>query len=297
MSTPRPVSRRRALGVLAGLAALGSGAVALLRGSPTPRPRIAAGTTRLVETYGDGPLQQGEWWLPPGAGQQAALPAVVLVHGGYWGPSYDRRLEDAVSADLAAAGLVVWNLDYAASDAPWPQTFLDVAAGYDHLLRGSHAGLVDPARVAVVGHSAGGHLALWLAGRSRLPAGAPGAGGVAPALAVAQAPVAALVDAARLGLGDGAAAELVDGAPDDVPERYATADPVAMVPTGVRTVCLHSETDEVVPLAQSQSYVDVARAAGDDATLRLVTGDHFAHLDPRSPALAALREELAAVRS
>jgi len=259
----------------------------------SPRPRVAAGTVRTVEAYGPGPLQRGEWWLPPGEeGGDRALPTVVLVHGGYWRPGYDRSLEDAVAADLAGRGLLVWNVDYAAADGGWPATLLDVAAAHDHLVRGGRAGRVDPSRTAVVGHSAGGHLALWLGSRSRLPASAPGAGPVAPppAVVVAQAPVAALVEGAREGLGGGAVVDLLGGTPEQVPERYRVSDPVALAPAGVPVVLLHGRADALVPYAQSVAYAAAARGA---AELVEVPGDHFAHLDPRSPALEELRRALA----
>jgi acetyl esterase/lipase len=261
-----------------------------------PRPQVASGTVRTVEAYGPGRLQRGEWWLPPG--EQAGtgrLPTVVLVHGGYWQPGYDRSLEDAVAADLAGRGFLVWNVDYAAADGGWPTTLLDVAAAHDHLVRGSLAGRVDPARTAVVGHSAGGHLALWLASRRRLPSTAPGAAPAAPApaLVVAQAPVASLVDGARERLGGGAVLDLLGGTPEQVPERYAVTDPVALAPAGVPAVLLHSRADALVPYAQSEAY---ARASQGTAELVEVPGDHFAHLDPRSPALEQLRRALARLR-
>ena len=262
-----------------------------LRG-PAPRPRVVPGTTRTVEAYGPGRWQRGEWWLPPGEeGQSGGLPTVVLVHGGYWRPGYDRSLEDAVAADLAGRGYLVWNLDYAAGDAPWPATLLDVAAGHDHLTRGRYSGRVDPARTAVVGHSAGGHLALWLASRRALPAGAPGGepAAPAPALAVGQAPVAALVRGAAEGLGSEAVVALLGGTPQEVPERYRVSDPVALAPARVPTLLLHSEADTLVPISQSETYL---AAAGPAARLVRVPGEHFAHLDPRSPALDELRRAL-----
>ena len=270
-----------------GLGALG-GLAALLGLRRSPRAATPEGVVRAVEPYGAGPLQRGEWWVPPVAGP---LPAVVLVHGGYWGPGYDRTLEDAVAADLSGRGFLVWNVDYAAADAPWPTTLLDVAAAHDALRTGAYADRVDPTRTAVVGHSAGGHLALWLASRSRLPAGAPGADPRAPlpALAVGQAPVAALVDGARERLGGGAVPRLLGGGPEQVPERYAVADPVALAPSGVPAVLLHSEADDLVPISQSEAYV---RAAGAGARLVRVPGDHFAHLEPRSPAVEELRRAL-----
>jgi pimeloyl-ACP methyl ester carboxylesterase len=109
---------------------------------------------------------------------------------------------------------------------------------------------------------------------------------------VAQAPVAALADGARAGLGGGAVQALVDGEPADVPDRYAIADPLALLPLGVPTVCLHAQGDDVVPIAQSRTWVEAARAAGDDAELVVVPGGHFEHLDPRSGAVDALRAAL-----
>lgn len=283
------VSRRRFLEA-AGLTGLAAGVVAALRslaGSPAPRPRVAAGVRRVVEPYGSGPLQRGEWWVP--ADGPPRLPTVVLVHGGFWGPQYDRSLEDAVAADLSGRGMLCWNIDYAAADRPWPATLTDVAAGYDHLTAGSLAGRVDPQRVAVVGHSAGGHLVLWLAGRP--PAFAPAAGVPRPALVVAQAPVAALALGSRTRLGGGAVDRFVGGPPDRLPERYALADPLALLPTGVRTVLVHGTEDAIVPIAQSEAYL--AAAGPERTSLQRFAGGHFEHLDPAAEAVAMARAALA----
>lgn len=286
---PEPVSRRRALGIFGAVGAAGAGLVAAVRSlsSPAPTPVVAAGTLREKESYGELARRVGEWWVPPGA--TGRLPTVVLVHGGYWRAQYDLSLQDAVAADLAGRGFLVWNIDYRPSAQAWPATLDDVAAGYDHLRTGRFADRVDPARVATVGHSAGGHLALWLASsRPDRPRTGP-----VPALAVGQAPVAALADGSRLGLGGGAVDALLGGPPQRCPERYAQADPVALLPTGVRTVCVHGTADDIVPLSQSRTYVQAAKAAGDDARLVEVPGGHFEHLDPSSAAIGALREALA----
>jgi acetyl esterase/lipase len=206
------------------------------------------------------------------------------VHGGFWRPAYDRSLENAVAADLCERGYLVWNIDYAAADTPWPATLTDVAAAYDHAVTSSR---VDGNRIAVVGHSAGGHLALWLASRTP-PAGVP-----RPALAVGQAPVAALAEAAREALGSGAAQALIGGTPEQVPDRYAVADPVALLPTGVPTVLIHGTADDTVPVGQSEHYVAAATAAGDASQLRTYAGGHYEHLDPASEAAQLLRTALA----
>jgi acetyl esterase/lipase len=235
------------------------------------------------EAYGDGPRQYGEWWVPQGEPRAT----VVLVHGGFWRSSYDCSLEHELAADLTARGYLCWNVEYAAADQPWPATLTDVAAAYDHAIADERV-----AAAVVVGHSAGGQLALWLASRHRLAPDAPGAVGSRhrrPDLCVAQAPVAALVTAARERVGRGAVEALVGGGPDQLPERYAVADPMALLPTGVRTVVVHGTHDDAVPLSLSQSYVS---AAGDDATLRTYVGGHFEHLDPMSEACDLLRAEL-----
>ena len=287
------MSRRRALGLLGaagvGLAGL-AGAVEVV-GSFAPRPKVAKGTVREVEAYGDLPRQKGEWWVPPNAAD-GPLPTVVLVHGGYWRDGFDLSLEDAVAADLAARGFLVWNIDYRPSSDAYPATFVDVAAAHDHLAVGRFAERVDAARVSFVGHSAGGHLALWLASRDNLPAGAPGASpqGPKPSSVVGQAPVAALAEGARLGLGAGAVQALMGGEPDEVPERYAVSDPIALLPAAGTTTCVHAAGDDLVPISQSEMYL---AAAGSGAKLVTDPGGHFEHLDPTSEACEAMRAALA----
>jgi acetyl esterase/lipase len=235
--------------------------------------------TPTRDRYGDGARQHGTWWAPVGEGP---WPLVVLVHGGYWRPAYDLTLEDEVAAQLAAEGFLVWNVDYAPAGSPWPSTLSDVAAAFDHGVQHPRA---DRSRVAVVGHSAGGHLALWLGSRrSTTPGGAPA---TAPALVVAQAPVACLALAWEQRLGDGAVELFVGGSPAQLPERYAEADPVALLPCATPTVLLHGRDDDVVPLSQSEEY---ARASG--ARLVVTPGGHFEHLDPGSAEVEALLDAL-----
>jgi acetyl esterase/lipase len=252
----------------------------------------AGAVTRDVESYGDQPLNVGEWFVPAGEGR---FPSVVLVHGGFWRQQYDRSIEEPIATDLAGHGYLVWNIEYRSSAEPWPATLTDVAAAYDHLLSGRYADRVDRQKIAVVGHSAGGHIAAWLGSRHRLPDDAPGRNpdSVPPALVIPQAGVVALAMAADEGLGDGAAQALLDGSPKQHPDRYLVADPTEFVPTGVRSVLIHGVSDDVVPVSQSEAYHLAARRAGDDCSLERLEGDHDIHLDPKSEACQRMRDALA----
>jgi acetyl esterase/lipase len=249
------------------------------------------GVTRVVEAYGGLSTQEGQWWLPRGQD----LPVVVLIHGGYWSPGYDRGLEDPVAGRLSAEGFAVFNIDYRPAGGTWSDTFVDVGQAVDSVATSAHADQLDLDRVAVVGHSAGGHLALWAGSRAALPSGAPGADpAVVPALVVAQAPVADLSLAHDLGLGGGAVEALLQGDPSSVPERYAVTDPSVLVSaSSAPSVLLHGGDDDVVPLSVSEAYVTRARSVGARAELVEVSGGHFAHIKARSSAVDALLEALA----
>jgi acetyl esterase/lipase len=207
---------------------------------------------------------------------------VVIIHGGFWRARYGLSLGRPLAADLAARGYAAWNLEYRRSLAGggWPGTFADVAAGLDLLTQLP----VDASRVVAVGHSAGGHLAAWASGRSKLPPRSPGAGPlVTVSGVVSQAGVLALADCARERVGGTAARDLMGGGPDERPMQYRLADPIAAVPVPATVLCLHSRADADVPYSYSERYVTAATAAGGRASLTETHGDHFTLIDPGTP--------------
>src|SRR5688500_11452462 len=123
-----------------------------------------------VIRYGDQALQVVDLWLPAGEGPH---PTVLMVHGGCWQSDIaDRRIMNWIADDLRRRGVAVWNIDYRGVDRDgggYPGTFLDAAAAADALRDHSSRYALDIANLVAVGHSAGGHLALWLAARPRLP--------------------------------------------------------------------------------------------------------------------------------
>lgn len=234
-------------------------------------------------SYGADRSQRGDLHVPPGDGPH---PVIVLIHGGSWRKRYGKLVMRALAADLLERGWAVWNIEYrrVGNGGGWPATFTDVAAAIDHLDR-LHPAL-DMTRVDVLGHSAGGHLALWAAGRERLPSGAPGAIGGRPRVplrrAIALAAVCDLAGAYRDWNG-GAVRALMGGSPERMPERYAVGDPLRNVPLDMPALLVHGVVDETVSVELSRNYARAAQAAGGEVELVEIEGQagaHRAHVDP-----------------
>ncbi|KRE81910.1 alpha/beta hydrolase [Arthrobacter sp. Soil763] len=250
--------------------------------------------------YGDDPSQWGELFLPDTATPRGV---VVVIHGGYWRSQYGAELGEPLAKDLAAHGMAAWNLEYrrAGNGGGWPHTFADVLAGIDKLqeLSEEHGFGLD--RVVALGHSAGGHLAVWAAGRSRLDKiGAAdadrqlqrndGDGAVQLTGVVSQSGVLDLAAAERLNLSNGAVSNLMGGSSERYPKRHKYADPITAAPLRVPVYAVHACDDDTVPLSLSEAYAAAAKAGGAPVQLLKVPGDHFALIDPKAPAYRKCRE-------
>lgn len=243
-------------------------------GRPGP-PRRTPGAPRRI-AYGEDPSQFGELTLPV----DRCRGVVVVIHGGFWRSRYGLELARPLAADLAARGWAAWNLEYrrVGNGGGAPATFDDVASGID-LLADLHPAL-DLTAVVALGHSAGGHLAAWAASR---PDDERRAGGVGVTAVVTQAGVLDLAAAHEQHLGDDAVLGLLGGPPGP---DHAALDPRRQLPLPLPVRCVHGAADLTVPPSQSRDYVAAARAAGADAELVEVPGDHRGLIDPTSPAWA-----------
>jgi acetyl esterase/lipase len=247
--------------------------------------------------YGPDPDQVADLVLPPKSG--APAPLVLFWHGGFWRVEYDRHHARPFVEALAAHGCAVANVEYrrVGGGGGWPTTFTDVALAADTLpglAAAAYPGRIDPERVVYVGHSAGGHLAVWAALRDRIPSGAPGAASRLPGLVgvVGLAPVvdlagtyATYAHARRPG---GSVGDLLGGGPHEHPDRYAAADPSALGAPSVPLVIGHGDQDTAVPITDSQAYT--SEHGG-----KLLSFDgigHHALIDPRSPVWPHIRDAI-----
>ena len=210
--------------------------------------------------YGPEPLQFGDLRLP----EAEAPPLAVVIHGGYWKANYNLIHTGHMSRALTEQGVATWNVEYRSVGDPgggWPGTGSDVARAVELVAELP----VDQTRVVLVGHSAGGQLALWAAKRAQLPV-------------VALAPVSDVRESAARTGPDGAPARFMAA------EHFAEGSPLELLPLGVQQIVIHGTEDDGVPYAMSERYVE---AAGGEAELVTLEGTgHFEPIDPLAPVFA-----------
>ncbi len=250
------------------------------------RPRPAP--TRRIP-YGKAPSQFVELWRPDGPGPH---PAVIMVHGGCWTAGVaSLDYMDYAAEDLRKRGIAVWNIEYRRVGEPqggYPATFQDVGAAIDLIRRYGPAYSLDLGRVVALGHSAGGHLALWAAARWKLPLSSP-LHAPDPLRIHGVVDIAGIPDLERdtdTACGAEVIGELVGDPSASRPNVYADTSPRALLPLGVRQVVIHGAWDETVAPAVGQAYAAAAQAAGDRVDVATPPGAHVEEVTPGQPAWA-----------
>lgn len=280
------------------LAALAAGLAPTARAQPklmgwedlTARP-LPKASARIA--YGPDPLQVAEVWRPDGRGP---FPTVLMIHGGCWRSDLATlHIMDYAAEDLRRRGIGVWNVEYRGVDRPgggYPGTFQDVSAAADALLAQAHDYGLRADRIVLLGHSAGGQLAPWLAVRSKVPT-------TSPVHAARPVPVAGVVmlgglpdlATAKEGCGARTVARLL-GDPAR-PNPLADTSAAALLPLRARQVLIHGALDETAPPALGQAYAEKARAAGDN--VRFVVVPRMGHVEEIAPGTPSWDEAVKAV--
>jgi acetyl esterase/lipase len=231
------------------------------RKAPDPNRRL---------TYGSDPNQFVDVRLPHG---QPPYATVFFIHGGYWRAKYDLAHAGHLCAALAGAGIATWNVEYRRVGNPgggWPGTFEDIRAAYHFLLGQTKE--IDLSRVCVAGHSAGGQLAVCLAGHEKS--------------VTRLFSLAGVLDLRRgwdMHLSNDAVADFLGGSPTEVPEHYSEASPAELaVPQAVQKL-VHGTRDDSVPYEIAKRYAGRKKKSGENVELLTLTGvDHFQIIDPQS---------------
>jgi acetyl esterase/lipase len=253
--------------------------------------------------YGREVDQFGELRVPPGAGPH---PVVILLHGGCWRADFSNLHELGPIGDaLKARGVATWNVEYRRLGQPgggWPGTYLDVGRGIDYLRSIAAEKKLDLKRVIALGHSAGGHLALWAAARPHIPSGSeihiphplPLRGVIDLA---GTADMAAFFPPQRTSCGGRAVVEeMLGGRPADVPQHYASASALATLPLGIRQVVVWGKLDSNLPISFGEAYVEAAKRKGELIRfLKLEESGHFDIATPTTSSWPVVEKEILAM--
>jgi acetyl esterase/lipase len=249
-----------------------------------PRPKADARTF-----YGTDPNQWGEWRSPKGAGRH---PLVVMIHGGCWEAAVaDAGIMDWAAEDLRGRGYVVFNIEYrrlGQVGAGYPGTYLDVAEAIAFARREAPRHGADPERVILLGHSAGGHLALWAAGRGRIPVSSP-LHEAHPGRLLGVVALGAITDlkADVTACGEAVTARMAGEVSSARPDPFADTSPYVLAPLGVRTLLITGLEDVTVPLTIARRYGEHAQALGDRVEIHTPPGGHVEEIAPGSAAWTA----------
>lgn len=254
-------------------------------------------TPDVTLSYGADAYQKVDLWLPKGPGTHKT---VLMVHGGCWQTAIaDRSLMNWIAADLRERGFAVWNIDYRGVDRPgggYPGTFGDAAAAADLLATNAARYQLDTQHIVAVGHSAGGHLALWLAARPKLPADSPlrvkGALSISAVVSLGGLPdLEAVAASPDNGCGTDVVAKLVG---TERADPYRDTSVTRLLPLGVAQHLVNGRQDRVIPERLGTGYIAKARAAGDTATIDFI--DRTGHVELVAPESAAWARTVALIK-
>jgi acetyl esterase/lipase len=248
--------------------------------------------------YGDDPHQFGQLRLPDGEG---LFPVVIVIHGGCWMSQYDLHHISPLAAEITKMGFATWSLEYRRvgnDGGGWPGTFQDVADGSDHLRNLAQEFPLDLNRIITIGHSAGGHLALWVAARHKIPK----QGSLCKKNPLPIQGVIALAGVGNLDLPNlqeicgGAILKLMGGTPAEVPERYAQGSPLELLPFGIPQILIQGAKDSIVPVESVRDYYRAAKKSGDKVDLVLLQeAGHFELVMPSTFAWPEVRKAIEAL--
>lgn len=238
--------------------------------------------------YGNDPNQFAELRFPNVKG---SFPLLFVVHGGFWQSEYDLSHIGHLCAAFTSRGIITCSIEYRRIGNPgggWPGTFQDIGLATRSIFRDlSNDSRFDQARTAIIGHSAGGHLALWLVGSHRISKDSPLHNEQKQEIrrAISLGGVSDLRSAWKKKLGRGTVTRLMSGTPEEHPDRYDAGSPIELLPTGARHALVHGTDDDTVPLSQSEAFVEKAEKLGDQSTLVKLDGiGHYELIDPESEA-------------
>ncbi len=244
----------------------------------------------LKLTYGNQPSQFGVLRLPEASGK---CPVVITIHGGFWNAKYGLEEISPLDEDLTKRGYVTWNVEYRRVGEPgggWKGTFHDAVDSINFLSQLEKDFPLDLSRVVVIGHSAGGHLALWLASRTN-NLNQDKMDGLLQIPLKGVISLAGVSDLERMWEIDAQngivspVANLMGGTPKEYPDRYRFASPIDQLSVKIPRILIHGDSDEDVPVELSRKYYHRAIDFRDQVGLKILPKtDHFMLINPLSEA-------------